>query len=87
VVHLIRMPPGRLPLEVFRASDWEEAPGQNQNTLERLHISSGLGTPRDLPGGTGECCWGEGNLGGPPQATATATRPRTSGGEWMDGYH
>jgi len=52
--HLIRMPPGRLPFEVF---DWEETPEQSQNTLEGLYISSDLGTPRDAPGGAGECCW------------------------------
>jgi len=52
-LHLIRMPPGRLPL------------GQTQKLLEGLYISSGLGTPPDPPGGTGECGWGEGSLGGP----------------------
>jgi len=60
--HLIRMPPGCLPLEFF---DWEETPGQTQNLLEGLYISSGLGTPQDPPGGTGECGWGEGSLRGP----------------------
>jgi len=40
-------------------------PGQTQNPLEGLYISSCLGTPRDPPGGTGECGWGEGCLGGP----------------------
>jgi len=46
-------------------SDWEETLQQTQNPLEGLYISSGLGTPQDLPGGAGECGWGEGSLGGP----------------------
>jgi len=46
-------------------SNWEETPGQTQNPLEGLYTSSGLGTPRDIPGETGECGWGEGSLGGP----------------------
>ena len=44
--HLIRMPPGHHPLEVFPGiSDWEETPRQTQNPLEGLYISSGLGMP------------------------------------------
>jgi len=50
---------------LLQMSNWEETPGQTQNPLEGLYISSGLGTPRDLPGGTGERGWGEGSLGGP----------------------
>jgi len=46
-------------------SDWEESLGQTQNPLEGLYISSGLGTPRDPPGGAGECYWGEGSLEDP----------------------
>ncbi|KAK3567833.1 hypothetical protein QTP86_027230 [Hemibagrus guttatus] len=38
--HLFRMPPGRLPGEVFRACPTgEEAPGKTQDTLERLCLS------------------------------------------------
>ncbi len=40
----------------------EGVPGADQNTLERLYISSGSGTPQDPPGGAGKCCWGEGRL-------------------------
>ena len=32
----------------------EETPGWTQNLLEGLHISSGLGTPWDPPGGDGK---------------------------------
>ncbi|KAK3525020.1 hypothetical protein QTP86_013357 [Hemibagrus guttatus] len=39
--HLFRMPPGRLPGEVFRACPT----GKTQDTLERLCLSAGLGTP------------------------------------------
>jgi len=61
-------------------------------------MSSGLGTPRDPPGGTGRkpprlpsgrkpgglptsSSWGI-----PASPAATATRPRISGREWMDGW-
>ena len=43
----------------------EEAPGQTQNTLVGFYIPSGLGTPRNPPGGAGACCHGEGFLGFP----------------------
>lgn len=38
--HLLRIPPGRLPVDVFRAcvSNCEETPGQTQNTLEGLYL-------------------------------------------------
>ena len=43
-------PPGRLPSEVFRVRPTGKRPrGQTQNTLERLYIWSGLGTPRGPP--------------------------------------
>ena len=35
-------------------TNWEETLGQTHNSRERLHISSGLGTPRDPPGGAGK---------------------------------
>lgn len=44
------------------SSNQEETPGQTQNSLERLLISSGMGTPWDPPGGAGRgmsgitCC-------------------------------
>ena len=64
--HLIRMPPTHLPLEVFQAHPTGRRHlRQAQNPLEGLYISSGLGTPRDPPGGAGECCWGEGGLESP----------------------
>ncbi|KAK3532938.1 hypothetical protein QTP70_003794 [Hemibagrus guttatus] len=44
--HLFRMPPGRLPGEVFRACPT----GKTQDTLERLYLSAGLGTPRGPSG-------------------------------------
>ena len=50
--YLVRMPPGRLPQEVFPGTSyWEEVPGQTQDSLEGLYVPSGLGTPRDPPGG------------------------------------
>ncbi|KAI3371978.1 hypothetical protein L3Q82_006852 [Scortum barcoo] len=48
--HLFRMPPGRLPREVFQACPTGRRPrGKTQDTLERLCLSAGLGTPRGPP--------------------------------------
>ncbi|KAK3539731.1 hypothetical protein QTP70_012878 [Hemibagrus guttatus] len=38
----------------------EEAPGKTQDTLERLCLSAGLGTPRGPSGRVGGSVWGEG---------------------------
>ncbi|KAK3517715.1 hypothetical protein QTP70_016131 [Hemibagrus guttatus] len=38
---------------------WEEAPGKTQDTLERLCLSAGLGTPRGPSGRAGGSVWGE----------------------------
>lgn len=46
--HLIRMPPGSLPLEGFLGtSNWEKTKERSQNSVKRLYISSGL---RERPG-------------------------------------
>ena len=64
VVHLV----GMVAFGGFSGrSHWEEALWQNQNSLEGLYIPSDLGTPRDPPGGAGECCWVEGCLGLPAE--------------------
>uniref|UniRef100_A0A8C6M4A0 Reverse transcriptase domain-containing protein n=1 Tax=Nothobranchius furzeri TaxID=105023 RepID=A0A8C6M4A0_NOTFU len=73
--HLVRMPPGRLPGEVFRA-----CPGSTQDTLERLHLQSGPGTPRGPAGGAGGEGRGEDSLELPSWDAAPATRTRISGG-------
>lgn len=39
---------------VFGMSNWEEGPGQTPDTLERLHLSVGLGMPQYSSGGTRE---------------------------------
>ncbi|KAK3517664.1 hypothetical protein QTP70_015163 [Hemibagrus guttatus] len=39
----------------------EEAPGKTQDTLERLCVSAGLGTPRGPSGRAGGSVWGEGD--------------------------
>ncbi|KAI3366339.1 hypothetical protein L3Q82_000503 [Scortum barcoo] len=49
--HLFRMPPGRLPREVFQACPTGRRPrGKTQDTLERLYVSrlawERLGSPR-----------------------------------------
>ena len=66
-------------------SNWEEAPGQTQNTLQGLYIASGLGTPLDPPGGAGECLWGEGCLGFPPGPDASKSQSWIGGRSLMDG--
>ncbi|KAI3368027.1 hypothetical protein L3Q82_026851 [Scortum barcoo] len=55
----------------------EEGPGKTQDTLERLCLSAGLGTPRGPPGRAGGSVWGEGSLGISAQTAASATRSRT----------
>ncbi|KAK3515298.1 hypothetical protein QTP70_013474 [Hemibagrus guttatus] len=40
----------------------EEAPGKTQDTLERLCLSAGLGTPQGPSGRAGGSVWGEGVL-------------------------
>ncbi|KAK3518467.1 hypothetical protein QTP70_000632 [Hemibagrus guttatus] len=39
----------------------EEAPGKTQDTLERLCLSAGLGTPQGPSGRAGGSVWGEGD--------------------------
>ncbi|KAI3372636.1 hypothetical protein L3Q82_023109 [Scortum barcoo] len=57
--HLFRMPPGRLPREVFQACPTgRRPPGKTQDTLERLCLSAGLGTPRGPPGKSWRKCLG-----------------------------
>ncbi|KAI3353577.1 hypothetical protein L3Q82_020099 [Scortum barcoo] len=41
----------------------EEASGKTKDTLEKLCLSAGLGTPRGPPGRAGGSVWGEGSLG------------------------
>ncbi|KAI3375158.1 hypothetical protein L3Q82_021682 [Scortum barcoo] len=86
--HLFRMPPGRLPREVFQACPTgRRPPGKTQDTLERLCLSTGLGTPRGPPGRAGGSVWGEGGLGISAQTAASATRSRTKRMKmdgWMD---
>ncbi|KAI3354882.1 hypothetical protein L3Q82_004680 [Scortum barcoo] len=56
--HLFRMPPGRLPREVFQACPTgRKAPWKTQDTLERLCLSAGLGTPLGSPGRAGGSVW------------------------------
>ncbi|KAK3509762.1 hypothetical protein QTP70_008395 [Hemibagrus guttatus] len=59
--HLFRMPPGPwggVPGMPHR----EEAPGKTQDTLERLCLSAGLGTPRGPSGRAGGKCLGKGRM-------------------------
>jgi len=82
-------PPG-LPLITdpfggFQVCPIWRSPGQTQNSLEGFYIPSGLGTPRDPPGGAGEGGWGERCLGFPPGPVASVTRRQIRGRWWMDG--
>ena len=60
-------------------SNWEETPGQTQNSLG-LCISSGLGTPRDPPGEAEKHFLGKGGLEYP---AASTTHPWISKRRWM----
>ncbi|KAI3369611.1 hypothetical protein L3Q82_025321 [Scortum barcoo] len=62
-----------LPLEIGRVPPGG-GPGKTQDTLERLCLSAGLGTPRDPPGRAGGSVWGKGGLGISAQ-TAASVRP------------
>ncbi|KAK3523213.1 hypothetical protein QTP86_022937 [Hemibagrus guttatus] len=52
----------------------EEAPGKTQDTLERLCLSAGLGTPRGPSGRAGGSVWGE----GAPGLTGKRSQPRST---------
>ncbi|KAI3370637.1 hypothetical protein L3Q82_007205 [Scortum barcoo] len=56
--HLFRMPPGRLPREVFQACPTGRRPRGRPRTRWRDYVSrTGLGTPRDPPGRAGGSVW------------------------------
>uniref|UniRef100_A0A8C6LRX0 Reverse transcriptase domain-containing protein n=1 Tax=Nothobranchius furzeri TaxID=105023 RepID=A0A8C6LRX0_NOTFU len=61
--HVVRMPPGRLPGEVFRARPTGRRPKGRPRTQWRDYISPGQGMSWDSPGGAGSSGWGEGSLG------------------------
>ena len=78
--HLIRMPTGRLPREVFLAPPTGRRPRGRPRTrwrrVERgLYLLSGLGVPGDSPVRVSRCGWGKGSLGLAAEAAAPATRP------------
>uniref|UniRef100_A0A1A8DM54 Uncharacterized protein n=1 Tax=Nothobranchius kadleci TaxID=1051664 RepID=A0A1A8DM54_NOTKA len=58
----------------------QKAPGSTQDTLERLHLQSGPGTPWGPAGGAGGGGRGEDGLELPSWDAAPATRTRISGG-------
>ncbi|KAI3367022.1 hypothetical protein L3Q82_009655 [Scortum barcoo] len=91
--HLFRMPPGRLPREVFQdMSHREEAPGggpgQDPGHAGETMSLSWPGNASGPPGRAGGSVWGEGSLGISAQTAASATRPRIKRMKmdgWMDG--
>ncbi|KAI3359900.1 hypothetical protein L3Q82_014258 [Scortum barcoo] len=86
--HLFRMPPGRLPREVFQACPTGRRPRGRPRTRWRDYVSSaGLGTPRGPPGRAGGSVWGEGSLGISAQTAASATRSRTKRMKKMKKIH
>ncbi|KAI3377487.1 hypothetical protein L3Q82_008668, partial [Scortum barcoo] len=87
--HLFRMPPGRLPREVFQACPTGRRPRGRPRTRWRDYVSLGLAWERlgDPPGRAGGSVWGEGGLGISAQTAASATRSRTKRMKmdgWMD---
>ncbi|KAI3370169.1 hypothetical protein L3Q82_024952 [Scortum barcoo] len=90
--HLFRMPPGRLPREVFQAyvppgGGPGEDPGHAGETMSLSWLAwERLGSP---PGRAGGSVWGEGSLGISAQTAASATRSRTKRMKmdgWMDSH-
>ncbi|KAK0140999.1 hypothetical protein N1851_021987 [Merluccius polli] len=83
-LHLIRMPPGRLPLEVFWVRSTGRRPRGRPRTRWRDYISQlaweHLGVPQEE---LEKSCWGEEGL--ELLAQLAATRPRISRRKWMDG--
>ena len=69
------------PLEVFRVCPTGRRPGQTQNSLQGLHIPSGLGTPRDPP--RDGVSLGRGCLGLTP---GSVSQPKISERQLMDGW-
>ena len=61
-------------------SNWTKTPGQTQDTLERLCLSAGLGTPQYSPGGGRGGGWGERGLSLFAQSAAPAVRTRIGRG-------
>ena len=72
--HLVRMPPGRLPGEVFRVRPTGRRPRGRPRTRWRDYVSD-LGTPRGPPGRAGGSGREQGRLGFSVKAAAPATRP------------
>ena len=64
-------------------SNREETSGSTQDTLEGLHLSAGLGTPRYPPRGAGGSGRGQTPLVLVDDFAAPATQ--ISGRRWMDG--
>lgn len=67
----------------------DEAPGKTQDTLEKLHLSAGLGAPWDPTGGARESVQGEESLGFSTRGAASVTRPwikQEKMDRWLDGW-
>ncbi|TWW52999.1 R2DM Retrovirus-related Pol polyprotein from type II retrotransposable element, partial [Takifugu flavidus] len=75
--HLVRMPPGRLPGEVFRACPSGRRPPGRPRTRWRDYVSRLVWERLGIPPDELE------EVAGEREAAAPATRPRISGGEWM----
>ena len=74
--HLVRMPPGRLSLEVFRGTSyWEETPGQTQEGL-----AGGIICPFWPGNAPGSPRW---SFSSGPVASATPTSDKRKKNEWM----
>lgn len=81
------MLPGRLPGEVFVVCPSERRPlGQNQDSLERLHLAAGVETILCHPGWAAGG-WGDASLGFSAQTHAPATWTQISSRKWIDGSY
>ncbi|KAI3364724.1 hypothetical protein L3Q82_010853, partial [Scortum barcoo] len=87
--HLFRMPPGRLPREVFQACPTGRRPRGRPRTRWRDYVSQLAWEHPGPPGRAGGSVWGEGSLGISAQTAASMTRPRIKRMKmdgWMDGW-
>lgn len=80
--HLVKIPPGCPPQEVYTSN--QEEMQQTQNSLKGSHISSSLGVPLDPSGDPGKSCWREGLLERPAQLAGSRARSRIIERKQMD---
>lgn len=85
LMHLIWVPAGSLPGEVFQAFHTWWRPPEDQNILERLFLPAGPEESQDSHLKAGWISREEGSLGLSAEANAPTTQPCISSSGWMEG--